>query len=101
MLPCNKKGKIAGKKKGFLQSDDYENAVEIRVNSSNELSIRLYFIARFGESINQMANELFDGIEADLELYGINKPVFITANVKGVLAKQIVERNVEVSRYNG
>ncbi len=101
LLPCNRKGKISGRKIPFISDDEAENSVEIKASGRNRISVRVYFIARFGESISKMSNELFDSIEEEMESLGFEKPERLFACVKGVLARQVAERNIEVTRYNG
>ena len=54
----------------------------------------------FGESISDTANELFDRIENDLGLLMPEKPAEITACIKGIMSKQLVLRDIEVTRSN-
>lgn len=99
VVPCNKKGKPLKRK--MFSIDDLENSVDVKINNRNEITVRVYLLSRFGESINQISNELFDSIESEFEKLSIAKPKTITAYIKGVMAKQIIERNIEVTRHNG
>ncbi|MBQ0005769.1 MAG: hypothetical protein KBS68_07920 [Clostridiales bacterium] len=99
LVPCNRRGKPC-RKSIFGLNDDMLSSVDVKEQRKTELSVKVYFIAKFGESINQMANDLFDRIEEEFELLCLDKPKVLTACVKGVLSRQLQERDVEVVRYN-
>ncbi len=99
LIPCNRRGKPY-RKSFFSTGDELLNSVEIKVHNKTDISVRVYFIAKFGESITQMSYDLFDRIEAEFELLCLDKPTVLTACIKGVMAKQVIERNLEVTRRN-
>lgn len=99
LIPCNKKGKLV-KKSFFRIIEDAENVVEIKEINRSDISICVYFVARFGRSINRMTENLFDRIEEELGLMCVDKPKILTAKVKGILAKNLAERNLELTRNN-
>lgn len=98
LIPCNRKGKPIAKNllTGF---NDFQNSVEITENKG-ELYITLYIISKFGESMSNTANLLCEEIEKDFQIIGLNKPKEIKIIIKGVMSKQIAERNIELVKVN-
>lgn len=99
LLPCNKRGKPY-RRSIFQIGDEATNYVDIRERKQSEVTVKVYIITRFGKSINKTSNELFDRIEKEFELLNISKPKVLTAYIRGVMSKQLVERNLEVTRHN-
>lgn len=98
LIPCNQKGRIY--KKGLLGGDPRSlNCISLE-DDGGRLRIRIYYVGLFGESISDTANELFDRIENDLGFLMPEKPAEITACIKGIMSKQLVLRDIEVTRSN-
>ena len=60
--------------------------------------ITVYIVVRFGMSINEATNGLIDYIYEYMEKILRISPVRVTVVVTGVLSKNLVRRNIEVSR---
>lgn len=98
VTPCSQTGKPL--RRGFFSGiNDLLSSVEVR-DSDNGIYIVFYTIVKFGESINEVSNAIFDSIEYDFEMFSLSKPVEIKECIKGVQAEHIMKRDVEVSRVN-
>ena len=98
VTPCSQTGKPL--RRGFFSGiNDLLSSVEVR-DSDNGIYIVFYTIVKFGESINEVSNAIFDSIEHDFEMFSLSKPVEIKECIKGVQAEHIMKRDVEVSRVN-
>lgn len=98
VTPCSQTGKPL--RRGFFSGiNDLFSSVEVR-DSDNGIYIVFYTIVKFGESINEVSNAIFDSIEHDFEMFSLSKPVEIKECIKGVQAEHIMKRDVEVSRVN-
>ena len=98
VFPCSHTGKPL--KKGFFSGiNDLLSSIEIH-EAANGTYIFFYIIVKFGESINEICNAIFDSIERDFEMFSLVKPVEIKACVKGVQAEHLTRRDVEVIRTN-
>lgn len=98
VTPCSQTGKPL--RRGFFSGiNDLLSSVEVR-DSDNGIYIFFYTIVKFGESINEVSNAIFDSIEHDFEMFSLSKPVEIKECIKGVQAEHIMKRDVEVSRVN-
>ena len=98
VTPCSQTGKPL--RRGFFSGiNDLLSSVEVR-DSDNGIYIVFYTIVKFGESINEVSNAIFDSIEHDFEMLSLSKPVEIKECIKGVQAEHIMKRDVEVSRVN-
>ena len=90
--PCLKKGFFSG-------INELLSSIEIH-EAANGTYIVFYIIVKFGESINEISNAIFDSIERDFEMFSLVKPVEIKACIKGVQAEHLTRRDVEVIRTN-
>ena len=98
VFPCSQTGKPL--KKGFFSGiNELLSSIEIH-EAANGTYIVFYIIVKFGESINEISNAIFDSIERDFEMFSLVKPVEIKACIKGVQAEHLTRRNVEVVRTN-
>ena len=96
--PCSQTGKPL--KKGFFSGiNELLSSIEIH-EAANGTYIVFYIIVKFGESINEISNAIFDSIERDFEMFSLVKPVEIKACIKGVQAEHLTRRDVEVIRTN-
>ena len=90
VYPCNQTGKPL--KKGFFSGiNELLSSIEIH-EAANGTYIFFYIIVKFGESINEICNAIFDSIERDFEMLSLVKPVEIKAFVKGVQAEHLTKR---------
>lgn len=99
LLPCNKKGKIIKNNPTPFIDPDLYDSVEIIEKKAN-CTVTIYIVAIFGLSISNIANTLMDQVEECFELLKLDKPSEITVAVKGVMAKQLVKRDLKVNRFN-
>lgn len=98
VFPCSHTGKPL--KKGFFSGiNELLSSIEIH-EAANGTYIFFYIIVKFGESINEICNAIFDSIERDFEMFSLVKPVEIKACVKGVQAEHLTRRDFEVIRTN-
>lgn len=98
VFPCSHTGKPL--KKGFFSGiNELLSSIEIH-EVADGTYIFFYIIVKFGESINEICNAIFDSIERDFEMFSLVKPVEIKAFVKGVQAEHLTRRDFEVIRTN-
>ena len=98
VFPCSHTGKPL--KKGFFSGiNELLSSIEIH-EAANGTYIFFYIIVKFGESINEICNAIFDSIERDFEMFSLVKPVEIKACIKGVQAEHLTRRDFEVIRTN-
>lgn len=98
LIPCNKKGKPINK--NILTGlHEFQNSVEIK-EYNGKIYVRVYIISKFGESMSNTSELLFEEIEKDFTVIGLPKPKQIVINIKGVMSKQIAERDIELVRDN-
>ena len=96
--PCNQNGKPL--KRGFFSGiNELISSIEIR-DADDGIYIVFYIVVKFGESINEISNAIFDSIERDFEMFSLEKPVEIKACIKGVQAEHLMKRDIEVIRTN-
>lgn len=98
LFPCNKNGKIL-KKSFFTGYNDMLNAIEI-VEDKGRVEVTVYIVIKFGISINEQVNKLFDCIENTFEIICVDKPRRLTACIRGTYHNQLIRRNIEVTRCN-
>ena len=65
------------------------------------IKVVFHIIVKFGESINDVANAVFDNIERDFAILALDKPTEIKASIKGVMSDRLVKRDIELVRTNG
>lgn len=96
VFPCNKRGLVY--KRGFKGNDSRTfNSIEIS-EDSHGISIEVYYVSKFGESISDTASKLFDTIEYNIGVLRPEKHIKFTAHIKGVMAKQVVPRDITIIR---
>lgn len=96
--PCSSNGKAL--KRGFFSGiNELLSSVEVH-DYDEGMKIVFYIIVKFGESINEISNAIFDGIERNLEMFYLSKPIELKACIKGVQAEHLSKRNIEVIRTN-
>ena len=83
-------------KSGNLQTGG-ANTVKIEETDLGT-QITVYIVVKFGMSINEATNGLIDYIYEYMEKIMRISPVRVTVIVTGVLSKNLVRRNIEVSR---
>lgn len=98
LIPCNKKGKPINKNL-LTGLHEFQNSVEIKEYNGKNY-VRVYIISKFGESMSNTSELLFEEIEKDFMIVGLPKPKQIIINIKGVMSKQIAERDIELVREN-
>lgn len=96
---CNKKGRPI-KEKPALFDPDYFDAVDIS-ERRDETKISIYMIIRQGCRISEVADRIFDAVEDEYDLLSLKYPDSISIRVRGVMADEIVKRNIEVVRSYG
>ncbi|MBQ9708043.1 MAG: Asp23/Gls24 family envelope stress response protein [Firmicutes bacterium] len=74
------------------------NTIRINDDGEGNLDITVYLVVRFGASISKVTDDLLDYIYEYVERITGIIPVKVTVNVTGVLSKNLVRRNIEVSR---
>ncbi|MDD2217057.1 MAG: Asp23/Gls24 family envelope stress response protein [Eubacteriales bacterium] len=88
---CNQKGKM------LYQDPRNASMMDIAFDDKN-FTVKFYILMRFGTSINTITNKIIDKIYEDTQsILGIC-PQKVTVVVSGIISKQIVKRNIEVSR---
>lgn len=96
--PCNQKGKILKGPKNF--EPGFYPAVEIK-ESHGGIDIKFYFCIRFGVSMKEISNTIFDLIEKDFEMLHLSKPAKLVSVSKGTIINgHINERNEQIVRIN-
>ena len=99
VMLCNKKGKEIKDRPTPLIDPDYYDSVEVS-EKKNDIRVNIYIIARFGNSISRIADEIMGRIESDFRLLRLDMPGCITVNVKGVKSDSLIKRNIKVVRKN-
>jgi uncharacterized alkaline shock family protein YloU len=104
VILCSKKGKPIKSKSSKnlterLFDPDYFDALEV-YEKRQEVRVKVFIITKFGMSISDIADRIFEKIESDFELLRIKKPGVISVNVRGVMSHQLIKRNIEVVRKN-
>lgn len=99
VILCNKKGKVIKDNPTPLIDPDYFDSVEVS-EKKNHIRVRVYIIAKFGNSISRLADEIMNRIESDFRMLRLDLPSSITVSVKGVLSSKLIKRNIEVVRKN-
>ena len=96
--PCSQSGRTL--KRGFFSGiNELLSSIEVQ-ESDYGIYIVFNIIVKFGESINEISNTIFDSIERNFAMFSLPKPVEIKACIKGVQAEHIMKRDVEVIRIN-
>ncbi len=99
VILCNKKGKVIKDNPTPLIDPDYFDSVEVS-EKKNHIRVKVYIIARFGNSISRLADEIMNRIESDFRMLKLDLPNSITVCFKGVLSSKLIKRNIEVVRKN-
>lgn len=97
LIPCNKKGKLIKKRPTPFIDPDLYDSIEI-IEEKNEFVVNVYTVIKFGLSISETCNVICDKVEKCFELLGLDTPEIITINVKGLMSKQLVRRDIKVNR---
>lgn len=98
VFPCSQNGKPL-KRSFFFGINELLSSIEVQ-ETANGIYIVFYIIIKFGESINEISNTIFNSIERDFEMFSLTKPVEIKACIKGVQAEHLMKRDVQVVRTN-
>lgn len=98
VLLCDKKGKLIKRKPTPFIDSDYYDAVEVNETTRDGFCIKILLIVVEGFNPNDVANEIFDLIEKELELLQVAVPDLMTIYCKGIMTSQINKRNIEISR---
>lgn len=88
---CNQKGKM-------LSHDPRNTSMMDIVFDEEHFTVKLYILLRFGTSIKTVTNKIIDNIYEDIQSTLGMCPRKVTIVVAGIVSKQIVKRNIEVSR---
>ena len=99
IILCSKKGKPIGKKPSRFMDPDYLDAIELS-EKKRVVRIRIFLITRIGNSISDLAEQIFDIVENDYAILRLAKPGYISVNIKGVMSDELIKRNIEVVRRN-
>ena len=99
VILCNKKGKVIKDNPTPLIDPDYYDSVEVS-EKKNHIRVKVYIIARFGNSISRLSDEIMNRIESDFRMLRLDMPSSITVSVKGVMSSKLIKRNIEAVRKN-
>ena len=99
IILCSKKGKPIGEKPSRFMDPDYLDALELS-EKKRVVRIRIFLITRIGNSISDLAEQIFDIVENDYAILRLAKPGYISVNIKGVMSDELIKRNIEVVRRN-
>lgn len=99
VILCNKKGKEIKDNPTPFIDPDYYDSVEVS-EKKNDIRVRVFIIARFGNSISRIADEIMGRIESDFRMLRLDMPARISVSVKGVKSGRLIKRNIEVVRKN-
>ena len=99
IILCSKKGKPIGEKPSRFRDPDYLDAIELS-EKKRVVRIRIFLITRIGNSISDLAEQIFDIVENDYAILRLAKPGYISVNIKGVMSDELIKRNIEVVRRN-
>ena len=105
VLLCTKKGKMIKKKKAARVDParidpDYYDAIEV-YEKRQEVRVKVFVLSVFGNSISNIADQIFAKIENDFDLLRLGKPGVISVNFKGIIMpNQVIKRSIEVVRKN-
>lgn len=77
---------------------EFEDCIEI-YNDSNEYNIEIYIMLRFGKSITDITNIIFDDVCKVLKENLDIKPNNIAITITGTISKNVAKRNIRVSRH--
>jgi len=91
LFPATKKVNRLRKKPTPFIDPDYYDSVEV-YEKKHVIRVKVYIITRFGSSISDIAEELFNRIETALAEIEIEKPGRITINIKGIMATQLMKK---------
>ena len=96
--PATKKGKQIGKED---KSNTYDFGSTIEASEEyGELCLKFYIIIKFGVSIKDLTNKIFDYVFARIkEAYG-KEPGKVIIVISGIKSKKIAAREIEVTRKN-
>ncbi|MDO4393712.1 MAG: Asp23/Gls24 family envelope stress response protein [Bacillota bacterium] len=81
-----------------MSSATLSNAIKIKYDEEDGLYIRVYLIVKFGASINYITESLIDYIYEYTEKIMSIRPKKVSVSVTGVVSKNLVRRDIEVSR---
>ena len=95
IILCSKKGKPIGEKPSRFMDPDYLDAIELS-EKKRVVRIRIFLITRIGNSISDLAEQIFDIVENDYAILRLAKPGYISVNIKGVMSDELIKRNIEV-----
>jgi len=99
LLMCNKKGKIV-KDSSNPFVDTPMDSVDIFENKKGT-RIRIFIITNIGDSASDIADIIISRVEDIYDMLKIKRPDRIDVCIKGMMADQLIKKNIEVSRKNG
>lgn len=99
VILCSRKGKPIGEKHSRFMDPDYLDAIEL-TEKKGVVRIRIFIITKLGSSISDIAEQIFEQIESDYDTLQLDRPGFISVNIRGVMSDQVIKRNIEVVRKN-
>ena len=99
IILCSKKGKPIGEKPSRFMDPDYLDAIELS-EKKRVVRIRIFLITRIGNSISDLAEQIFDIVENDYAILNLPIPGYISVNIRGVMSDELIRRNIEVVRRN-
>lgn len=99
LILCNKKGKpIKEKPTPWIDPDQYD-AIEVS-EKRGEVNVKVNIIAKHGNNISKLSDDIFDSIGKTFELLRLDKPESISVKVRGIMSDVLVKRSIEVVRKN-
>ena len=85
------------KQAGSLQTGG-ANTIRITEEEDIGLEITVFIVVRFGTSISEVTDRLIDYIFEYMDRILRTRPARVTVKVTGVLSRNLVRRDIEVSR---
>ena len=102
LMLSNKKGKPIKEKPTPFIDPDYYDAIEVS-DKKDQVTVKIYIVARFGNNISATADRIFDAVEKDFAMLRLSKPSVISVKIRGIsgiMKDEIVKRNIDIVRNN-
>lgn len=99
VILCSKKGKPISDKSSRFWDPDYFDALEV-YEKKQQVRVKVFIITQFGANITEITDEIFRRIENDFSILRLSNPGIMTVSIKGIMADQLIRRNIEVIRKN-
>ncbi len=94
VMLANRKGQLSSivTRMGVIDENNYI----LISNNNNEIEIKIYIVINFGTSISMVTEQLLNDIKESIKIITNIDNLNITIVVVGMMAKQLVRRNIEV-----